>query len=483
MRRRTKIVATLGPASAEPGVLREMLRAGLDVVRLNLSHGDHATHRRLLASARAAAAELGVCLAVMPDLQGPKIRIEGFRRGPVRLAAGEPFALDVALAADAGDEQVVGVSYKQLPEDVAPGDILLLADGLIRLKVARVRGSRVETTVLVGGELSDAKGLNRFGGGLSVAALTDKDREDIRFCAEIGADYMAVSFPRDGADIEQARRLLREAGGDAGIVAKIERREALDNLDEIMEMADAVMIARGDLAVEIGDEELAGVQKDLMRRARARDCVVITATQMMQSMVSSPTPTRAEVLDVGNAVLDDTDAVMLSEETAVGAHPARVLEAMARVCAGTERYQRFAAHHEDATSGYRYMDEAIAKASIDTANRLGARAIAALTESGATALWMSRIGTELPIFAFTRHEATRRKVALYRGVYPLALDVAEADHARVNRQVLERLREEGVLSQGDLLVLSKGDLAGVKGGTNTMKILRLEERPGEAPSA
>jgi pyruvate kinase len=474
MPRRTKIVATLGPSTSKPEVMEAMLHGGLDVARLNLSHGTHESHRAQLEMARAAASKVGRCLAIMLDLQGPKIRIDKFRNGPVLLREGQPFTLDAELAKDAGDETRVGIAYKQLPQDVRPGDCLLLADGLIRLEVDRVEGPAIHTHVTVGGMLGNSKGINRLGGGLSVAALTDKDREDIRFAAEVGADYLAVSFPKSAADIDEARRLLREAGGYGGIVAKIERQEALDNLDEIMEAADAVMVARGDLAVEIGDPQLAGVQKEILRRARLRDCVVITATQMMVSMVHAPTPTRAEVLDVANAILDGTDAVMLSEETAAGDHPAKVVAAMAKICEGTEQYQRF--HRErDEARDYERIDEAIAKASIDTANRLRVKAIAALTESGATTMWMSRIGTEVPVYAFTRSATTERRVNLYRGVYPVAYDPVRPDPTMVNRDVVQMLKDAGVVTDGDLVIITKGDLAGMRGGTNAMKIVRVGE--------
>ncbi len=472
MRRRTKIVATLGPATAYPEVMAAMMAAGLDVARLNLSHGTHDSHRLQLRLAREAAAAAGRPLAFMFDLQGPKIRIERFRDGAVTLVEGQRFVLDAELPGDAGNQDQVGITYKALPRDVRPGDCLLLADGLIRLEVEKVDGPRILTRVTVGGLLSGGKGINRLGGGLSVAALPDKDREDIRFAAAEGADYLAVSFPKDRRDIEEARRLLREAGGRGGIVAKIERQEALENLDEIMEAADAVMVARGDLAVEIGDPQLAGVQKEILRRARACDCVVITATQMMASMVHAPTPTRAEVLDVANAVLDGTDAVMLSEETAAGDHPAKVVAAMAEICEGTERYQRFHREREE-RSDYRFVDEAIAKSAIDAANRLKAKAIAAFTESGATTMWMSRIGTEIPIYAFSRNASTHRRVCLYRGVYPVAYHPEARDHIGVNREVVQQLRQLGAVEDGDLVVLTKGDLAGVPGGTNTLKIIQV----------
>lgn len=474
MHRRTKIVATLGPSTATAEVMEAMLKAGLDVARLNLSHGTHDSHRAQLAVAREAAQRTGRCLAIMLDLQGPKIRIERFQAGAVTLHAGQRFTLDAELASNVGDDTQVGITYKQLPQDVQAGDCLLLADGLIRLEVESIANAAIHTRVVVGGELTNSKGINRLGGGLSVSALTDKDREDIRFAAEVGADYVAVSFPKTAEDIHEARRLLEAAGSSAGIIAKIERQEALEALEEIMEAADAVMVARGDLAVEIGDPQLAGVQKDILRRARLHDCVVITATQMMVSMVHAPTPTRAEVLDVANAILDGTDAVMLSEETAAGDHPARVIAAMAEICTGTEQYQRFHRMRES-DRGYGRIDEGIAKASIDTANRLQVKALAALTESGATTMWMSRIGTEIPIYAFTRNPATQRRVNLYRGVYPIAYDPVAPEPAVVNREVVQHLQEIGAVSDGDLVIITKGDLAGVPGGTNNLKIMRVGE--------
>lgn len=477
MTRQTKIVATLGPATGDRESLAAIITAGVNVVRMNLSHGDHEEHRERVRVLREAAAAADRVVGVLCDLQGPKIRIERFRDGPVALANGQGFFLDPALEADAGTVEGVGVAYQGLPADVAPEDILLLADGLVRLRVERIEGSRIHTRVEMGGELSDRKGINRLGGGLSVRALTDKDRADIRLAAELEADYLAVSFPRDAADIEEARELLRAAGGHGGIVAKIERHEAVSALPEIMEAADAVMIARGDLAVEIGDAELPGVQKRIMRLARERDCVVITATQMMQSMVDSPMPTRAEVLDVANAVLDGTDAVMLSEETAVGHYPAETVAAMARVCVGAEAYADETRPTMPSLQEPRFqrIDETIAKTAIAAANSLGVAAIAALTESGATVMWMSRIGTDIPVFALSEQPRTRTKVTLYRGVHPISFDPTMRDHDAVTREAIAELLRRGAVADGDLVLITKGDLAGVRGGTNEMKIVRAEE--------
>ncbi|WP_440998205.1 pyruvate kinase [Arhodomonas sp. SL1] len=471
--RQTKIVATMGPATAEQPVLAGIVEAGVDVVRLNLSHGSAEDHRRNAANLRRSADDADRLVGLLCDLQGPKIRVEGFREGPVQLEAGAPFYLDPALDPQAGTVEGVGVAYQGLPGDVAPGDTLLLADGLIRLRVEGIEGTRIHTRVEIGGVLSERKGINRLGGGLSVRALTDKDRKDIELAAELEADYLAVSFPRDAHDIEEARERLRAAGGDAGIVAKIERREALDALPEIMDAADAVMIARGDLAVEIGYAELPGVQKRIMRLARQRDCVVITATQMMQSMVTSPVPTRAEVLDVANAVIDGTDAVMLSDETAVGQYPVATVKAMAEVCIGAENSVDTPSTPPSTAldSPLHRIDETIAKTAIVAANRLSVAAIAALTESGSTVMWMSRIGTGIPIYALSEQPRTRTRVTLFRGVLPVSFDPTVRDQGVVDGEVVERLREMHALEAGELVMITKGDLAGVRGGTNAMKIV------------
>ncbi len=481
MSRQTKIVATLGPATTSPEAMRAIVEAGVDLVRMNLSHGDHDEHRQRAEALRQAAREAGRVVGILCDLQGPKIRIERFASGPVELEEGQPFFLDPGLEGDAGTAEGVGVAYTGLPEDVQAGDLLLLADGLVQLRVERIEGTRIHTTVVTAGVLSDRKGINRLGGGLSVRALTDKDRRDIKLAAELEADYLAVSFPRDGADLDEARDLLHAAGGHGGVVAKIERHEAVNALAEIMDAADAVMIARGDLAVEIGDAQLPGVQKRIMRMARERDCVVITATQMMQSMVDNPMPTRAEVLDVANAVLDGTDAVMLSEETAVGHYPAETIEAMARVCVGAESYadESRPANHALRDPHFSRVDEAIAKTAIATANSLGVAAIAAMTESGATTMWMSRIGTDIPIYALSEQPRTRTRVTLYRGVHPISFDPTQREHEAVNREAVEELKRRGAVQDQDFVLITKGDLAGVRGGTNAMKVVKVSEILGD----
>jgi len=475
MQRRTKIVATLGPSTDDPKVLDDMIRAGVDVVRVNFSHGTHEEHFRRAEQVRNRARAHGRQVGVFADLQGPKIRIDRFKDGKIHLEEGARFILDAALDKHEGTKERVGIAYKALVDDVTRGDTLLLDDGAVVLWVEEVKGSEIETRVVVGGDLSNNKGINRQGGGLSAQAITDKDRADIKAAAEMQADYVAVSFPRNAADIHEARALLRQAGGHGGIVAKIERAEAMDVLEEIMEATDVVMIARGDLGVEIGDAELPAVQKKIIRVARTMDRVVITATQMMQSMIESPIPTRAEVFDVANAVIDGTDAVMLSAETATGKHVAKVIEAMDRICRGAERQRIDMAYERRRPGDFKQVDEAIAKAAMYTANHTGVKAIAALTESGATPLWMSRISSGIPIYALTRHVETRRKVTLYRGVYPVSFDVTTTDHAQVNREAIDELMRRGAVRDGDLVIITKGDLMGVHGGTNAMKIIRVGE--------
>ncbi|MEL7536021.1 MAG: pyruvate kinase [Pseudomonadota bacterium] len=474
MPRRTKIVATLGPACDDPNVLSAMVAEGLDVVRLNFSHGKHEEMRRRVATVREIAAQQGRYVGVLADLQGPKIRIASFRDGEVTLREGQDFAIDATLGDDDGDETIVGTAYENLHRDVAAGDMLLLNDGQLRVKVASVDGTRVNTVVEIGGRLSNKKGINLQGGGLSAPALTDKDRDDIRLAAELDADYVAVSFVRSASDIDEARSLLRDAGGEGRIVAKIERTEAVQNIDEIIRVTDVIMVARGDLGVEVGYAELTGLQKRLINRTRRANKITITATQMMESMIHSAIPTRAEVSDVANAVIDGTDAVMLSAETAIGSHPVEVIKAMSAVCQGAEKYHkhhRRTNHRVDDT--FTYVDEAIAMAVMYTANHMDVKAIIAMTESGSTALWMSRIRSDIPIFAFTRHEATRRRVTLYRGVYPVSFDITHTESQRLYADVFDRLLDLGFVEEGELVIFTKGDLTGVSGGTNAMKILRV----------
>lgn len=473
--RRTKIIATLGPATDAPGALKRLLAEGVDVVRLNLSHGTHEDHRARAEAVRAAAAELGNEVGVLADLQGPKIRVERFAAGPVHLDPGQDFLLDCRPDAPSGDASRVGVSYHDLWRDVRPGDVLLLDDGLISLEVIDVLEQSVRCRVLAGGRLSDRKGINRLGGGLTVAALSDKDRADIRLAASIGADFLAVSFVKTAADVEQARALLREAGGDAALVAKIERAEAIDNLAAIVEVSDAVMVARGDLGVEIGDAELPGLQKKIIREALLRKRVVITATQMMQSMVESPIPTRAEVLDVANAVIDGTDAVMLSQETAAGRHPDKAVAAMRRVCLGAERQFEPKEDLSPGTHGLDRTDQAIALAAMFLANQIGVRALIALTETGGTAQWLSRYRSTVPIYALSRNPAARRRMLLYRDVHPVEFDARGVGPTQAAREAVQHLFRLGHLAVDDRVILTTGDHTGQLGGTNTLKLLKVGE--------
>jgi pyruvate kinase len=475
--RRTKIVATLGPATDSADVMNGMVAAGLDVARINFSHGTRDSQRKRVELLRTAARAAGRYVGVLADLSGPKIRIESFRDGKVMLQEGAPFALDTALDPQAGNETEVGCAYQNLPSDVRGGDTLLLNDGQIVLGVDKVLGSRIQCTVKVGGELSNRKGLNRQGGGISAPALTGKDLEDVRVAAELGIDYLAVSFARDADDIRQAQAELRKWRGDAKVVAKIERHEALDNLSAILAVTDAVMVARGDLGVEMGYAELTGLQKTIIRQSLARNRVVITATQMMESMITSPIPTRAEVSDVANAVLDGTDAVMLSAETAAGKYPVKAVQAMADVIQGAEKYQLGVQRSMvRAEQQFNNVEEAISMAVIYTASHMRMRAIVALTESGLTPLLMSRIRSDMPIFAFTRHEATRRRVTLYRGVYAVPFDITHTDPAELYPAIFDRLLELGLVETGDQVMLTKGELSGVSGGTNSMQILRVAKR-------
>jgi pyruvate kinase len=472
-RRRTKIVATLGPATDNPAVLEQLIRAGADVFRINFSHGTSKDQAARVATVRQISEKVGRHIGIMGDLQGPKIRIESFKNGPIVLVEDAPFLLDTAMDPNAGDQNAVGVAYRNLVQDVAPGDVVLLDDGLIVLAVEKVEGTRIACRVKQGGKLSDHKGLNKQGGGLSAPALTDKDRRDIETAARLSFDFMSVSFARNAEDIEEARSLLRAAGGQAHIVAKIERAEAVQNIRSIIDASDVIMVARGDLAVEVGYASMTGLQKGLIRLARARNRVCITATQMLESMINSPSPTRAEVSDVANAVMDGTDAVMLSAETAVGKYPVRAVSTMAELCIGAEKHETFrrAANYrlEDV---FAQVDEAIAMAVMYVANHLNVRAIIALTESGSTTLWMSRVRSDIPVFAFTRHEATRRRVSMYRGVYAVPFDATGTDPF-IHEQVFATLLNTGAVSPGDLVLFTKGDQQGVAGRTNTMQILTV----------
>lgn len=475
MFRGTKIVATVGPASSSPETLRQLIQAGVNVFRLNFSHGSAADHEQVATRIREASAEVQRVVALLGDLQGPKIRIARFSDGPVQLKAGATFVLDASLGKEAGDAGQVGVDYPELARDCSVGDTLLLNDGLIELRVQAIDGDRITCEVIAGGPLSNNKGINRQGGGLTAAALTDKDRDDILLAARLDLDYLALSFPRSAADVEQARQLYRDAGGLGGMVAKIERAEAVahpETLDAIIRASDGVMVARGDLAVEIGDAALVGVQKQIIARARALDRFVITATQMMESMISSPQPTRAEVSDVANAVLDGTDAVMLSGETAVGEYPVATVQAMHRIIRGAECSWQQHAPEQRQPDTLEAIDEAIAMAAMYVANHLrGVRAIIAMTETGATPKLMSRLRSGMPIFAFTPHPHTQRRVAIYRGVETIAFDNDAVPNSEINQLAVSELLNRRLVEPGDRILITKGDYDKAHGGTNTLKIV------------
>ncbi|NBW01572.1 MAG: pyruvate kinase [Betaproteobacteria bacterium] len=473
--RATKIVATLGPASSSPEMIEKLIQAGVNVVRLNFSHGTADDHRSRAALVRAAAERLGVDIGVLVDLQGPKIRVGKFAEGKVTLASGASFTFD--LDCELGDAQRVGLDYKELVNDVAAGDTLLLNDGQMSMRVEKVTPRTITCTVIEGGVLSDRKGINRLGGGLSAPALTEKDMADIRVAAELEADFLAVSFPKDAADLTLARRLMQAAGGRAAIVAKIERVEAIDNLQAIIDAADAIMVARGDLAVEVGDAAVPALQKRMIRMARESNRVTITATQMMESMIHSPVPTRAEVSDVANAVLDGSDAVMLSAETASGSFPVQTVQAMARVCLEAEKSEPITLESDFLDRTFDRVDQSIAMASLFTARHLKVKAIASLTESGSTALWMSRLNSGVPVYALTPVQASRRRMALYRDVTPVFFDYNSRVREEILREAEQRLVDEGVVTTNDLLIITIGEPIGQSGGTNTMKIVRVIATP------
>ncbi|WP_372739427.1 pyruvate kinase [Neptunomonas sp.] len=477
MLRRTKIVATLGPATSSEEQIEKLILAGADVMRLNFSHGEAEDHRKRAEMVRMLSKKHGRFVAILGDLQGPKIRISRFAEQKVRLEVGQPFTLDARLDRDAGDQTQVGLDYKALIEDAKVNDILLLDDGRIELKVTETFEHKLHTVVLLGGWLSNNKGINRLGGGLSAKALTEKDKEDIKTAAAIGVDYVAVSFPRDAADMNEARALLKAAGSNAGLIAKIERAETVADpevLDDIIRASEVVMVARGDLAVEIGDAELIAVQKHIIARARTLNTVVITATQMMESMINSPMPTRAEVSDVANAVLDYTDAVMLSAETAAGDYPTETVQAMDRICLGAERHPSTKRSKHRINEDFHNIDETIALSAIYAANHLvGVKAIICMTETGATPQLMSRLRSSLPVFAFSRNEDTQRRVALYRGVYAIPFHSDLLDPEKINRSAIDILIEREVVKTGDLVIITKGDYLNALGGTNTLKVLRV----------
>ncbi|MBE8189868.1 MAG: pyruvate kinase [Candidatus Thioglobus sp.] len=480
MPRRTKILATLGPATDKPGVLASILRAGVNVVRINFSHGSEAQHLERVKAVREWADENHTCIGVLMDLQGPKIRIAAFKNGiKIQLNNGDLFVLDADLDENSGMQNVVGIAYKTLPEEVKSEDILLLDDGKIVLQVVNITNNKINTKVLQGGVLSDNKGINLKGGGLSANALTDKDKKDILIAAKAQADYVALSFPVNGDDVRQTKKLLKAAGCEAKVIAKIERAESLQEetiLDIIQESA-GIMVARGDLGVEIGDAQLPAQQKRLIKLARSNDRIVITATQMLESMIENHIPTRAEVFDVANAVLDGTDAVMLSAETAAGNFPENAVKTMDEVCVEAEKDRIAKVSHHRLDEKFVDIDETIAMSTMYAANHLGVKAIAALTQTGKTAMWMSRMSSNIPIYAMSDNISTLRKVTLYRGVYPCSIKKNQSnDWLDINKNVVNTLIKKEVVSDNDLVILTKGMHEDKSGGTNLMKIICVGEQ-------
>ncbi|WP_028300155.1 pyruvate kinase [Oceanospirillum beijerinckii] len=469
--RRTKIVATLGPATDTPETLTKVLQY-VDVVRINFSHGDPEEHQARVEAVRKTATEIGRFVAVLGDLQGPKIRVARFANGPIDLAVGDKFTLNVTLDRNAGDQRQVGVDYPELADDVEPGDILLLDDGRLQLKVDEIAKPEVRCTVTVGGKLSNNKGINKQGGGLSAAALTDKDKKDLKTAIALKMDYLAVSFPRTGDDMREARALLGEEGKEIGLIAKVERAESVANqelMDDMILSCEGVMVARGDLGVEIGDAQLIGVQKKLIQRARSLNKVVITATQMMESMISSPLPTRAEVFDVANAVLDGTDAVMLSAETAVGQFPLETVQAMDRLCRGAEQERVAQQSNHRIHENFGHINEAVALSAMYAANHLdGVKAIICMTRTGLTPLLMSRIRSGMPIYAFSSQPLTQHRVALYRGVTTVPFSTSSTSPEAIQNAVNE-LKKRGAVKEGDNVIVTRGD----QSGTHTMTIVRI----------
>jgi pyruvate kinase len=473
MIRATKIVATLGPASASPEVLERMITAGANVVRVNFSHGSAAEHTATVRLVREIAARLGRDIGVLADLQGPKIRIGKFAQGRIDLAVGDRFTFDTEC--ESGDQQRVGLDYKELVNDVHAGDTLLLNDGRVVMRVDRVGNTTIDCTVTQGGALSNRKGINRQGGGLTAPALTAKDMDDMKTAVGFEADFIAVSFPKNAADMYMARELMRAAGGHALMIAKIERYEAIGNLEEILKASDGIMVARGDLAVEVGDAAVPALQKRMIRMARELNRFAITATQMMESMIEAPVPTRAEVSDVANAVLDGTDAVMLSAETAAGKFPVETIEATARICTEADRSQRVPLDGEFLNRRFSRIDQSIAMSALFVANHLAIRAIVALTQSGSTALWMSRLDSGVPIYALTPEERTRRRMTLYREVHPVLLQYKSVEREALLLEAEQTLVAAGLVGRGDRIIITIGEPIGKSGGTNTMKIVTVGE--------
>jgi pyruvate kinase len=472
--RHTKIIATLGPASSDELVLTKLIQAGVNVFRINLSHGDRAGQARLISKIRGLRQSLNSEIGILMDLQGPKIRIAKFKNHKINLKIGELFILDPDYPELEGTVERVGLNYPELASDLKPNDILLLNDGQIQLQITAIQNRAVMCKVLVGGILSDNKGVNKQGGGLSMGALTEADKQDIIFAAEQKTDYLAISFVRSAQDVIDTRTLLIQAGWNgAGMIPKIERVEALNNLDQILAVSDGVMVARGDLAVEVGFAKLPGLQKLMIQQARTYDIPVITATQMMESMITSGTPTRAEVSDVANAVIDGTDAVMLSAETAVGDYPVETVKAMSEICLTAEQQCSLTGRNIRFSRNYARVDEAIAMAAMFIADHLPIRAIVALTESGYTPRLMSRIASGIPVYGVSRKIETIGKMTLYQGVFPVLFDMTKYQTTEIIQAVLLQLQARSLIQVGDQVLITCGDIVGIEGHANTLKLLTV----------
>lgn len=470
--KKTKIISTIGPASAAPEIIAELISSGVDVFRINFSHGARETHIQNIANIRRIADEAGRSVAIMGDLQGPKIRVAKFAKGKINLALEKKLILDCSYK-ELGNDEIVGVDYADLAKDVTKNDTLLLDDGKIALRVEKVIGEQVHCIVIQAGILSNNKGINKLGGGLTAPALTTKDFTDLQFATESGLDYIAVSFVRDATDIALTRALIASYGGKISVIAKIERVEAISNLEQIVMAADGIMVARGDLAVEVGDAQVPALQKRMIKTAQKHHKLSIVATQMLESMITNPVATRAEISDIANAVLDGTDGVMLSAETASGAFPIAAVSTMARTCIEAEKNRDRSIDMNFSGQTFEYIDQAIAMSALFSGYHLQAKAIVSLTTSGATALWLSRVNSGIPVYAITDSVKAARQMALYRDVHPIYLDgITAKDTAEMLENAKFMLLKAGVVTEGDTILLTLGDQLHEVGGTNTMKIVK-----------
>ena len=471
MKKRTKIIATLGPASTTTSKIEKMMHAGADVFRINLSHSSIDDAKKIIQLVRNQEQKLGRPVAIMLDLQGQKVRIKGFGKKPyITLKTGDKFSIDTRLN-DNGTQKSVGVTFKNLHKNVKPGDELLLSDALIKLKVENVKLNVIETVVQRGGKLKPYQGVNKKGGGLSLSGITQKDKTDLKKSLSLEYDYVAVSFVQDESDINNIRKIVKKK--DIKIIAKIERNEAIKKIDKITKAADGLLVARGDLGVEIGIEQLPATQKLLIRKAISFDKIVIVATQMMESMITNRVPTRAEVFDVANAVTSGVDAIMFSAETAIGKYPSEVISEASRICIESEGAYIRPLSVDRVVPKTLPVDQVIALSAVYSAKLTKVVAIAALTETGSTALWMSRVQSNIPIYAMTQNDRTSRRICLYKGVQSIKLEKLEENHAQANMQVISLMRKIGTVKKGDLVIITKGDLLGTSGGTNAMKVVEV----------